>query len=190
MESTVIYNFTALFRDVKKPWTIKSGPCNRLLSTLIEVGIKFKRDDFQVLSKKFLFGWWAGKERNMVGEYFYWLAVESNNRSAAISFEKWAERKPFFQIIKDNGKIKKRRIAVGTEILWKVNDGVNSYLEKFYVTNIGTEYFIMCSYKEHDEKVNQPVKIKSRKAITRDILRKEVQRRLEIFKSGGGNSDL
>lgn len=85
------------------------------LTLAIRAGFTFERDDFINL-KSFNFHYWcgAGSGPNGHAESFYTLACSSQrdggNRSAAIAFETWKERKPFL--------FQGKRLAERSEFDW------------------------------------------------------------------------
>ncbi len=116
------------------------------LSLAIEFGFKFERGDFTTLLKKYRFERWCGED---MGEGFYSLACCASrsrgiaahgiNRSAAISFEKLRNRKPF--LYRPPRRKDKIRLAVGSQI-WRNETS-------FYVTSFADDgsYLVACAYK-------------------------------------------
>jgi len=97
------------------------------LCMAIRYGFAFKREDFVLIAKQpseggFNFGYWCGNNRHMSGEHFYSLAVRGQdrhgaNRSAALAFEHWKDRKPF--LVRSDPKAKApSRIAIGVGFRW------------------------------------------------------------------------
>lgn len=83
-----------------------------LLTSLINLGVKFEPNDVLDIYEKFRGIYWFGVSRNgkTVGEHFYWHSTHSNpNNSFSISFEKWRNRKPF---IVDNHRINQNSIFI------------------------------------------------------------------------------
>lgn len=86
-------------------WTRLNGALHQSIYLAIEAGLKFAPGDFEYIWEHYNSGYWIGDGN---GEGWYSRAVEYDNRSACISFEKQKGRKPFIL----NGK----RLAIGTRI--------------------------------------------------------------------------
>lgn len=73
-------------------WTRLNGSMNAALRLAIESAFKFAPDDFEMAYKSFRGERWFGEN---LGERFYTCACENSNKSAAIAYEAFRERKPF-----------------------------------------------------------------------------------------------
>lgn len=115
------------------------------LCICIQYGFTFEPDDFAEIRKRFRGGYWMGNSTGShLGEHYYRLACRKDslraarpraNRSAAISFEKWAGRKPFI--------VKGERLAIGSEFQ-------HPEAGRLFVTNIEGNTIRMASYKRED----------------------------------------
>jgi hypothetical protein len=90
----------------------------------IKAQFRFEPDDFKYMDEHLNFKHWAHLDNSCTsrGEFFYSLAVEVANTSAAIAFEKFKERSPFIYC--------GNRLAIGSQFIfptlpkktiWKVN---------------------------------------------------------------------
>ena len=84
-----------------------------VLRTAIYTGIRFEKEDFTTIAdvRCLRFEHWCGVDNaTNAGESFYRLAVQVNNISACIAFEKWRNRKPFI--------FHGERLCIGKFLLW------------------------------------------------------------------------
>jgi hypothetical protein len=107
-------------------WTVINSAMQKALEICIEGRFEFSKEDFDNLSKtqsevgyrpngQFGFWKWVGKDtHNSCGERLYKLAIDSNNKSACISFEYWKKRKPFI--------FKGHRLGVGSSVQLLINE--------------------------------------------------------------------
>ena len=117
-----------------KSWTRLNGGLREALAIAITVGMKFARDDFKTLDDKHSGGFWFGANH----EWFFRLAVENRNSTAAISFERWKGRKRFMW--------KGRRLHVGASFRWE-----RDILTVTSFSDDGT-YLIACAYHYPDRR--------------------------------------
>lgn len=183
-------------------WERLNGSMRSALYLAISAGFKFEIKDFENISEMFNFGYWAGTDGHMWGEGYYTFAVESKNRSAAISFEAWKKRKAFmFGDISSRDHLKQEnvRLAIGSEFRWptkkqKKNKHRPHGFESVKVTSFSEdgEYLTACSYHEDIytkcEKCRRTDdikygKVKKRFKILRQDLHDEKKRRKEIIKA-------
>lgn len=129
--------------EAKGPsWRLLNEALSVCLRTAIHCQFKFEIDDFAHLRK---YGWhyWCGAQGDtMSGEYFYSLAVNNKNRSAAIAFEAFKKRKPFML----NGE----RLALNSEFLFceePIFRGMTkNKVFRVWVTSINAEKIVFCWY--------------------------------------------
>jgi hypothetical protein len=108
----------------------------RVLDAAIDAGLRFDEDDFSKICKDFRGGYWFGIDNDQnYGERFFRTAVEANNISACISFEKFAHRKPF--------NIENRRIYIGRDFIWK---DLRVVCTSFHPEG---KYVVACSYEKY-----------------------------------------
>ncbi|MEA1952595.1 MAG: hypothetical protein U9N87_14540 [Planctomycetota bacterium] len=139
----------------------------------IDAGLRFDRDDFAKTMKEFRGGYWFGETG---GEYFYALAVQTGNLSAAQAFESWKERQPFIADVVDtgSGRRKRGRLAVGSRFPWR---GFHVTVTSFALNGA---HLTACAYKDDAER-----KVAKRFRITiADIRadRKERNERIQLHK--------
>jgi len=86
----------AFYNSQRDSWIRLNGDLNDLLNNIILLGIDFEPNDFKDVYEKFRGGHWFGANPNGhgCGEYLYKTACLFN-KSAALSFENWYNRKPF-----------------------------------------------------------------------------------------------
>lgn len=155
-------------------WNVLNAALHSALRTAIVSCMRFGKDDFIEINKRYRFARWAGVNGEMWGEGYYSEAVEADNRSACIAFEKLKERKPFML----DGK----RLAVGVRFNWwekwpKVPANVDPERWMRFgqgaiplrVTSITPEAIIGCFYEPggHESTVLRRIK------ITQDDLKKQ-----------------
>lgn len=120
----------------------------RAVSLAIGSGFKFEEDDMQNISKNYRSSYWFDQETA------YTQAVNSNNQSAAVSFEKWKSRAPFIADdvsyeysrgtwLHGGGTRKRDRLAIGCTFRWQ------GYPVK--VTSFSGTRVVACSYKKTDD---------------------------------------
>jgi len=133
----------------------------------VAFGLNFDKEDFHFI-------------RMMVDhEYFYAEAIRARNISAAVAFEKYAKRKPFFY---DNVNTHKHhrilgsacrarsRLAVRFDFIWKGERvTVTSIVDK---PEVADGYLIACSYQP-ERQGYAPAKIKRRFKIKHSDLKKK-----------------
>jgi len=96
-------------------WARLNRSLRNALVLAIDSGMKFGRDDFKVIEDRFRPSYWISD-----GEGIYSTAVESSNDTAAIAFERWRDRKPFFFSTCFHGRKRGRqRLHVGARFQWK-----------------------------------------------------------------------
>lgn len=121
----------------------------------IEGGLEFADDDFAAFRQQFKGDYWLGSPPDR----FYTVACEYNNLSAARSFEKDMEFKPY--ILDGN------RVYVGRRFMW--ND------QHVRCTSIAKDGLIACSYKDRKEG-QYAEKIDRRYTITNEEMAAEDKR--------------
>jgi|GEM_PF-671916 len=125
------------------------------LKCAICYGFKFQPDDFQEIASRFRGVYWMGNSvGSELGEAFYCLACQKHggrtreNRSAAISYEKWKGRKPFI--------VGGRRLCIGSEYRHQTEG-------RLWVTNIVDDKIRMAKYWSEDNpygwQEGRPVKL-------------------------------
>ena len=152
-------------------WRKTNGALQDALILAICSGMKFEPDDFNYINKNFRPWYWMANDGHMLGEGYYFRAIQANNTSAAIAFEVWKRRKPF---ITDNvttsphwgerGYFTRGRLGCGCQFYWNG--------EKVTVTSFSKDgtHLVACSYKEN-EPGEYRAKIKHQYKITVKDLR-------------------
>lgn len=152
-------------------WARLNRSLRNALVLAIDSGMKFGRDDFKVIEQRYRPGYWMSN-----GEGIYSTAVESANDTAAIAFEKWKDRKPFFYTEIWHGKTRgKQRLHVGDRFRWKD--------ELVTVTSFSPDQksIVACSYQEKKPTKEHPYpsdKVLHRYVVTRDELAKAEKQKL------------
>lgn len=152
-------------------WARLNRSLRNALVLAIDSGMKFGRDDFKAIQDRFRPEYWLSN-----GEGIYSTAVESSNDTAAIAFEKWKERKPFFFTEIWHGKTRgKQRLHVGDRFQWKD--------EVVTVTSFSPdqESLVACSYQEQKPTKGHPYphdKVLHRYVVTRLELAKAEKAKL------------
>lgn len=127
-------------------WDRHNHMLQSMLYALIRGGCRFERTDFDGLIRHHAASRWLGAEI----EWYYAAAVKAGNISAALAFEAWVRRKPFFFARRANtGGVAKDRIAVGSPLLW---GGVCLKVTSFAQDG---QSLIACLYK-HRESIDDP----------------------------------
>lgn len=154
------------------------------LRLAIRAGLRFNRRDFAEFAERFRSCYWLINDGGeMIGESVYRLAVNSDNRSAAMSFEQWKARPPYIVDKHDGSRYsdghfsgpRSGRLAMHFRFEW---DGRLVTVTSFAADG---QSIVACTYKPR--KVDDrgcPVgseRIARRYRITIDDLRAEVSRR-------------
>lgn len=86
------------------------------VALVINAGLIFNEDDFEIIFKKMRGGYWFGVDTNgkTMGFSFYSMAIACDNPSAIKSFDKYAGIKPFITI-------EKHRLYEGKKLIRKEN---------------------------------------------------------------------
>jgi len=159
------------FAVKKHSWRVDNDCLHTALSLAVGSGMEFYTDDFKYISDNFKFGYWAGNDGHMQGEWFYFKAISEGNTKAAQSFEAWKNRKPFiYDNIshawkKDFNERKQCRVFVNAKFVWAG--------EQVKVTSFSENglHLVACSYHPKKDQYDSP-KIKKRYKITSADLKK------------------
>jgi hypothetical protein len=97
--------------DIGHSWARLNSSMAGAVTLAISAGMTFALDDFSEIYSGMRGGHWFGVSgADMMGEEFYFLAVELRHLSACKSFEQWKGREPM--IFSGN------RLAVGSDLKW------------------------------------------------------------------------
>lgn len=152
-------------------WARLNRSLRNALVLAIDSGMKFGRDDFKTIAERYRPEYWMSD-----GEGIYSTAVTSSNDTAALAFEKWKDRKPFFFTEMWHGKTRgKHRLHVGARFEWNGEHvTVTSFLSD-------QSSLVACSYQEKKPTKEHPYpsdKILHRYVVTREELSKSEKAKL------------
>lgn len=129
------------FRASSHSWLKLNHCLHRAMSAAVEAGMKFIETDITEINAAMRGSYWLNPEG------LYTLAVKKGNTSAAISLERYFERRAWIW----GGK----RLTLGDETKWGE------------ITSIHADHFIACTYKT--KKSGERTKIDKRTRVTSEI---------------------
>ena len=156
--SVVVEFLKTVYRETNtvgsRSWQNLNSAMSAAMRLAIEARFKFEPDDFStIVQSKLGYEYWAGSDNAYnKGERFYTLAIDENNTSAAISFEKMKDRKPFIYL--------GRRLAIGSDFWWWDDEAIGQLpaetdRRKHAIENgYGAKRWHLTSFSEDGEHIN------------------------------------